>query len=407
MRKLVLGLGFGSDGVGLVTDYLCRTGAEDPVKKRVIVHNLAGLNKSEKVRVGNLEHGFSYFGSGTLRGATTILESDCIVNPVKLVEEYKELCNKGLKPKMHIEEECPLCTPYDTWIDESRNPMQEHVSQTVKQREKEGLKLHMGDYLYKRVFEIKMDRIAKYALDIIPDSFDSLKLREFYAAMDFIEGCENIEIHRSFICSQESNQSDDYIHEISQGVMEGIEYKDSFPFGELSASLFSEGLFHLYLVTRAYIARQGSDKLPLSENRCITIPGKRIGQEISPDEDLNTCILDIDMLRYAADKARKRLPYGATTLVITCLWHLHPFTDEDGKERSAWQVMEKNLIKEFATEEEFVEYIATELGLVNVLLSRSPYSDFMEKWKPKINIGEVFFSLINDSCRDQIKINEI
>lgn len=402
MKKLVLGLGFGSDGVGLVTDYLCRTGAEDPVKKRVIVHNLAGLNKSEKVRVGNLEHGFNYFGSGTLRGATTILESDCIINPVKLVEEYKELCNKGLKPKMYIEEGCPLCTPYDTWLDESKNPMQEYVSQAIKQREKEGLKLHMGDYLYKRVFQIKMDRIAKYALDIIPGSFDSLKLQEFYAALDFIEECENIVLNRSFTCSQESNQSDNYIHEISQGVMEGIEYKDAFPFGDLSATLFLEGPFHLYLVTRAYIARQESDKLPLSENRCITIPGKRIGQEISTDEALNTCILDIDMLRYAADKARKRLPCGVTTLVITCLWHLHPFTDEDGKERSAWQVMEKNSIKEFATEEEFVEYIATELGFVNVLLSRNPYSDFMEKWKSEINIGEGFFSLIDDSCHAQI-----
>lgn len=67
----------------------------------------------------------------------------------------------------------------------------------------------------------------------------------------------------------------------------------------------------------------------------------------------------------------------------------------------------RKLVLGFATEEEFVKYIATELGFVNVLLSRSPYSDFMEKREPKINIGESFLNLIDDSCRAQIKINEI
>lgn len=88
---IVCGLGFGDEGKGSVTDYLCSTG-----HYRTIVRYSGGANAGHNVVLpySGRHHTFSQFGSGTLRpGIQTHLSRFMMVDPLALAAEYEHLRN--------------------------------------------------------------------------------------------------------------------------------------------------------------------------------------------------------------------------------------------------------------------------------------------------------------------------
>lgn len=378
MVDIVIGLGFGDEGKGLVTDYLCRTETRGENNAPTVVRFSGGHQAGHTVCVGDLRHVFSNFGSGTLRGARTYFKSSCVIDPIGIMNEYRILREKGAKPVLHIDPGCAICTPYDKYANEQNEEMKEHGTcglgvYTTIRREKAGYHLLVGDMEFESVFKMKLAMIRTW----YEQQSIAVDMSVFNEAIEFIMDCHDIHITSAFELS-----SCHMIYEGSQGIMLDERY-GFFPHVTATPLLLKDEVNeveNLYMVTRAYCTRHGNGPMPHNDNQGIIVPDTETNQENKYQGKLRTCILDMDMLRYAKSKVQRKEPWRNSILVITCLDHLHPFTDEHGKEHTGWRLVDEGEVKEFSSEKEFVEYIADKLWNSRVLLSHSPYSDFIEEY---------------------------
>src|SRR5690606_12238557 len=106
--KAVIGIGFGDEGKGITTDFLCSRS-----RNPIVVRFSGGHQAGHTVVLNGVRHVFSNFGSGTLRGAPTYWAKYCTVNPIGIINELDSLIKKGITPKLYIDEKCPITTPYD------------------------------------------------------------------------------------------------------------------------------------------------------------------------------------------------------------------------------------------------------------------------------------------------------
>lgn len=114
---VVIGAQYGDEGKGLVTDYLSRPDA------LVVRFNGGAQAGHTVVTPEGTRHVFHHFGSGTLAGAATFLSSFFIVNPIFYGRELKELRGKGVEPKVIIDPDCIVTTPYDMLLNEAAERM--------------------------------------------------------------------------------------------------------------------------------------------------------------------------------------------------------------------------------------------------------------------------------------------
>ncbi len=85
--SIVIGLGFGDEGKGLITDFLVR----ETDAKWVVRFNGGCQAGHTVMRPEGTRHVFSHFGSGTLAGAKTLWSHFCPISPEALVAEGKAL----------------------------------------------------------------------------------------------------------------------------------------------------------------------------------------------------------------------------------------------------------------------------------------------------------------------------
>lgn len=111
--QAVIGSNFGDEGKGRTVDYLCSQ-AYDPL---VIRHN-SGAQAGHTVEIGSSRHIHQHFGSGTMRGAPTLLMHRFVVNPLAFNREWEELEGKGITPTVYIDENCIVTTPLDIMLNQ-------------------------------------------------------------------------------------------------------------------------------------------------------------------------------------------------------------------------------------------------------------------------------------------------
>ena len=93
--SIVVGLGFGDEGKGKVTDYLCSQYSNDSI----VIRYCGGPQAAHNVVLENGQsHIHSNFGSGTLRGIVSYFSEHCCIYINTLVNEYYVLVEKGAKP---------------------------------------------------------------------------------------------------------------------------------------------------------------------------------------------------------------------------------------------------------------------------------------------------------------------
>ena len=115
---IIVGMGFGDEGKGVMTNYL----AVQNQAQWVIRYNggpqaahTVMFNDTKSSKFGNVRHTFSQFGSGTFAGVRTYLSKHMMVNPISLIDEWKKLnhLDKSIKLDMvHIDPLAPMITPY-------------------------------------------------------------------------------------------------------------------------------------------------------------------------------------------------------------------------------------------------------------------------------------------------------
>ena len=352
----VIGLGFGDEGKGLFTDYLCSR-SESPL----VIRFSGGQQAGHTVVANGIRHVFSNFGSGTLRDAPSYFSPFCTIDPIGIVNELSVLLDKGVKPQLFIDVNCPVTTPYDVSYNQMNNA---HGSCGVGvgatfNREDCYYSLTYGDLFYPWVLNTKLKLIEGFYKD-----YSNVSLTRFLDCCDVITHSEFI--HKTSGAPQ--NSYSDYIFEGSQGLLLDSRY-GFFPHvtrgntgSQNIVKMLGEMPFSCYLITRAYQTRHGLG--PMSNEN---LPHNIIE---NPDETNQTnayqgpfrrTLLDVSLLEYAIEKDDYIARLNKKCLVITCLDHI------EYEYRFTYQ----GNIVHCENENDFVGKIADLLNIPHIYLSAS------------------------------------
>jgi adenylosuccinate synthase len=172
----VIGAGYGDEGKGLMTDFLCSQHLD---KKPIVVRYNGGAQAGHTVKTpSGQKHVFSHFGSGTLLGVGTYFAPEFILNPVVFSNEFKDITDKmqknGIKGcKLGMSKNCRVTTIYDMCLNQAiemhRNG-QRHGScglgifETITRHKEIPLTAEMIDTLSKEEFMDILVRIKQYCI---------------------------------------------------------------------------------------------------------------------------------------------------------------------------------------------------------------------------------------------------
>jgi adenylosuccinate synthase len=360
----VIGAGFGDEGKGLVTSYLC-----SQLEAPLVIRFSGGQQAGHQVMISaNKKHIFSNFGSGTLQGVPTYWSKYCTVDPIGIVNEFDLLLEKGGDPQLIIDEQCPVTTPYDVFYNQKMEKLNRHgscgigVGATIE-REESKYSLLFGDLFSPSLFEIKLELIKQYY-------GDSVSLDHFLYCCHRLVALKNIKISEGV--PKQGNKT--LIFEGSQGLL--LDQNIGFFPHVTRANTGTKNILSMgyapkiYLVTRAYQIRHGNGPMT-NEKR-----PHNIQKNPYEEKDTNGCqgefrrsLLDLDLLLYGIRKDKYIHNTKDKTLVITCL---------DLVKNEYRFTINRELIY-CRDEAEFVHKIKNYLQIENVLLSKAPFSTEIKK----------------------------
>jgi adenylosuccinate synthase len=368
---IVIGLGFGDEGKGLTTDYLCRT-HENPLVIRFNGGQQAGHTV---VKEDGTRHVFSNFGAGTLRGIPTFWSRYCTFAPTNLLKEFEALkqvihTDFGF-PQIYVDNLCPVTTHYDVLYNrilETERGDARHGScgmgfgATVERHTLSHARLYAQDLVFPSIIPLKLKAIRAYYQKKIKTEtafdFDALehdkedeRFVKMVAEMQNTEGL-NIDFTSEKELFSKENRFKTYIFEGAQGILLDMDF-GFFPhvtrsnttsknaFDIIKRNNLTEDITVNY-ITRAYQTRHGAGPMT-NENIPISILGNEneTNQFNAFQEAFKAAPLDIDLLKYAlkcdaafAGDTKKRL-------VLTCLDQVNPkavvFTENQTVYKEAYQ----------------------------------------------------------------------
>jgi adenylosuccinate synthase len=366
----VIGLGFGDEGKGITTDYLARLNPS-----ALVVRYSGGQQAGHTVVTDIGRHVFANFGSGTLRGNPTYISSQCTIDPVGIMRELAALKGMGITPRLMIDANTPVTTPYDKLDNREKDFLNGTTGAGVgstKKRETAYYSLLAGDLLYPSVVKEKLSLICIYYG--WRQDWHENEIKEFNDAVSalrlYLNSGEIISIENSLPYSSQ------YIYEGSQGLM--LDPAIGFFPHVTSSRTGMAGIMpiawmgyinEVYYVTRAYLTRHGNGPMPNEYiPHTIKIDPAETNQNHVYQGDFRRAYLDLDIMQYAMGKDRS---LGVTnTLVMTCLDHMNEYV-----------LTHRGLILKFPNEDKFVEYVASTLSINKVILSRSNNSINFEEIK--------------------------
>lgn len=365
---VVIGLGFGDEGKGFVTNYLVRKrGAKG------VCRFSGGHQAGHMVWDDGRRHIFSNYGSGSLHGANTVWTKYCTIHPPAILKERKILRDElHIHPTIFIDPECPVTTPFDIAANQGEHMFLGNKDGTCGvgfgrtiQREEDHYHLLAGDLMYDYILREKLKAIGKYY------GGDASKVN----VEGFIRECTELQLYSDIIIQRVQHEHRmDVVYEGSQGLL--LDQKHGF-FPHVTRSHTDLTNLremdvrnpHVYLVTRAYHTRHGNGPLI---NEGLDFPIKSNPNETNEDNDFQgkfrKSMLDIDLLNYAVH-ADRSISMAVKTLVITCIDHLSEF-----KYTMSGQV------HECSTAEAFVAEIREHLKTEKVLVSGSEDSRLLGAW---------------------------
>jgi adenylosuccinate synthase len=376
--KSVIGLGFGDEGKGLTIDYLTNKS-----KNPLIIRHSGGQQAGHNVVIGDNNHIFSTFGSGTLRGAPTYWSKYCTVDPVSIINELNHLTELNIKPLLYIDGDSPITTPYDKLHNRTSKKDLNHgtvgagVGSTISREEL--LSFTFSDIFYPWIIDIKLENIKNYYKFELSEN----EINEFIESIYTI--IENKDIFKlTYGIPKEYSKNGIYqniIFESSQGLLLDQHF-GFFPhvartdtgtkniINILKNNDLNYNDIELFLITRSYQTRHGNG--PMS-NTNYDIDINNINETNQTNEfqgEFRKSILDVSLLEYAINKDEYIRNSKNKNLVITCLDHLteYVFTYNDE-------------LKYFTNEKDFIDEISKILKIKNIYISKSSNSEKIKKYE--------------------------
>jgi adenylosuccinate synthase len=370
----VIGLGFGDEGKGLVTDWLCSTLDATPEKILVIRHS-GGHQAAHtvKLKTEGITHVFSTFGSGTLRGCPTYWSRYCTVDPISIIREAKKLADLGYPPILFLNPESPVTTPYDRFANQQSQDMIDngtcgHGVGTTWHREENFYRLQVKDLYYPAVFSRKLDAVRAYYGHPALESHG-----------EFIIACKQLINHDSITVQDERIFLESYHHGVFEG-SQGLLLDQNFGFfphvtrantgihniREMLGTKPSE----IYMVTRAYLTRHGKGPM-VNEHYHDQIPDNlhETNTDNSFQGHLRKGLLETDLLRYAVESDQYLRRTAKKHVVVTCtdvLNNDYRYTASGSEHRSD-------------SLPEFLKQIGSAVKADTIYYSDGPYSESIKK----------------------------
>lgn len=360
----MVGLGFGDEGKGHVVDWLCAN-AKDPCVTRFC----GGPQAAHHVVLSDgTDHVFSHFGSGTLRGAPTNWSRFCPVNPVALINEFDDLKNRGYTPRIYIDPQCPVVTPFEQhWNDESGDNLEHGTCGAgifaTKRREDAHYHVWFEDLFHPIVLEMKLALLAKfYGRTSYTSKY--IKLSDFLRSCDACVSEDDICTHTKVVLHGRP-----HIFEGSQGLMLDQSY-GFFPHvtpsntGMTNVIALTNASPTVWLVTRAYQTRHGAGPMSLAVEHGIKDNPYEKNRDDGAQGEFRKTLLDLDLVRYAVSKdpgIRDTRP----NLVVTCMDLL------DGH----YRLIDGGRVHTYPKEAAFLKAIASAVGAAELYVSYGPTAE--------------------------------
>jgi adenylosuccinate synthase len=340
---IVLGLGYGDEGKGLVTDYLCANN-EQPLVIRFNGGQQAGHTV---VTASGQRHVFSNFGSGSFRGTPTFWSAYCSFSPYHFMDEYERL---PVPAKLFIDENCLVTTHYDILFNQALEATRGYerygscgmgVGATMDRSKYSGLALKVKDLSSETNLKAKLTKIKNYyrlkfeqetIYDFEQFSHDDqdeifvgevrnmLKIVEITTAKKILgnknwqtlifEGAQGIMLDQTF-----GNQP--YITKSNTTSKNAIQL-----LAKHSKALIATEIFY---VTRCYATRHGAG--PFSQSSVVPAlinNTRETNVNNIYQGDFRVAVIDADRLQYALSVDAQFSDHCSKNLVITCLDQIVP-----------------------------------------------------------------------------------
>jgi len=360
----VIGMNYGDEGKGQITNFLSDENALN------IRFNGGAQAAHTVVLDDGTEHVFHHFGSGSLKGARTLLSSHFIVNPLVFMREFELLSKlrKGWREVL-IDPSCRVTTPYDMLINEFDAKYHKKndtcglgIYETIERSVFRQLCITARDMEQKSEAEIlKVLRVIEN--EYIPFRLKKLSLPEgeFKAfatphlaanAFDerFIE-CTKIILKNSAVFPEErvverflaKDAKRTLVFEGAQGMILDRARKESYPYitpsstgvknvVELLGKVAKPIELEVILATRAYLSRHGDGPIM----NAAPLPYAKVEDPSNPENSFQGKIrygyLNLDWYDKAVSEARAGVSKikGAKVVVgMTCLDQLDEFNRTD------------------------------------------------------------------------------
>ena len=295
MRAIaVIGANYGDEGKGLMTDFFARQHEAD-----FIVRHNGGAQAGHTVVANGTRHVFSHFGAGSFTGAATYLAAEFISNPILFAKEIAKLTESGLRPKIFVNINSIVTTPYDMLINQAvenmrlcsdgsaRRGVGRHgscgvgINETVVRSADPRYKLTVADL----VMGNWADKLNLIATEYMPSRLTQLGVpmeeykvyREPFAHEVYHrEFANGVDVFLHWISPAANNtilQGKNVIFEGAQGLALDQNNMADFPHltrsntgcvnvGDICRSIETKSLELVY-VTRTYLTRHGAGPLPL------------------------------------------------------------------------------------------------------------------------------------------------
>lgn len=353
--QIVLGLGYGDEGKGLSTDYLCRQ-ADWPLVIRFSGGHQAGHTV---VTAEGQRHVFSSLGAGSLAGAATYWSRYCAFAPENFWKEYQalQMTTAGNMPKIYVDALAQVTTPYDVYHNRASEKINAHGScgmgfgATMERNELTPYRLYVRDLYYPVVLEQKLAAIGEYYRRKVHDPMLVMDLQEVVAG--FKEAAQQIlplieVVEEKVFLEKRIYQLgfDALIFEGSQGILLDRDF-GFFPNVTRAYTTSRNAMeliqnYHLplpeiFYITRAYQTRHGKGFLSNEGLKLNYTPNPRETNVYNEWQgQQRVAPLDVDLLNYALDSDRNFSGTAPKNLVITCLDQLKGALEAtvDGKLRT-------------------------------------------------------------------------
>ncbi len=321
----MVGLGFGDEGKGLTTDFLCSKN-----ENSLVVRFSGGQQSGHNVWLGELSHVHSNFGSGTLRGVPSFFSEHCTIYPVTMFNELSVLNQKGVSPILYLHPLAKLTTPFDIIANRIQEKTNDHGScglgiGTTMKRDQAGYQLFAIDLQNLSLLKVKLNEIRQFyqpQIEILGQDKEWLEeeLENFFAFLpllqyqladySLLENFENIIFEGSQGIMLDQNH----------GIFPHVTYANTTSGNahQICAELKLESC-EIFYVTRCYATRHGTGWMPNEEKITLVNTKAEINVFNQYQGNFRTAEIDYDLLNYSLEIDKIYSGQLKKNLVVTCL----------------------------------------------------------------------------------------